>query len=81
MAEVNVVMLGGKRVGKPAILAAIIDAFNNSAELSSYLVCKDTTPYEKYSGHTIDEKRDSLKQLVKQRSDGSLFMTQTMADS
>ena len=61
MAEVNVVMLGGKRVGKSTILAAIIDAFNNSAELSSYLVCKDTTPYEKYSGHTIDEKRDSLK--------------------
>jgi len=81
MAEVNVVMLGGKRVGKSTILAAIIDAFNNSTELSSYLVCKDTTPYEKYSGHTIDEKRESLKQLVKQRSDGSLFMTQTMADS
>lgn len=81
MAEVDVVMLGGKRVGKSTILAAIIDAFNNSAKLSSYLVCKDTTPYEKYSGHTIDEKRDSLKQLVKQRSDNSLFMTQTMADS
>ncbi len=81
MAEVNVVMLGGKRVGKSTILAAIIDAFNHSTELSSYLVCKDTTPYEKYSGHTIDEKRNSLKQLVKQRSDDSLFMTQTMADS
>ena len=34
MAEVNVVMLGGKRVGKSTILAAISDAFNNSAELS-----------------------------------------------
>lgn len=81
MAEVNVIMLGGKRVGKSTILAAIIDAFNNSTELSSYLVCTDTTPYENYSRHTIDEKRESLKQLVKQRPDGSLFMTQTMADS
>ncbi len=81
MAEVNVIMLGGKRVGKSTILAAIIDAFNNSKELSSYLVCKDKTNYENYLGHTIDQKRESLKQLVKQRTDNSLFMTQTMADS
>lgn len=81
MAEVNVIMLGGKRVGKSTILAAIIDAFNNSTELSSYLKCQDKTPYENYSAHTIEEKRESLKQLVRLRSDGSLFMTQTMADS
>lgn len=81
MAEVNVVMLGGKRVGKSTILASIIDAFNNSAELSSYLVCQDKTLYENYSGFTIGQKLENLRKFTTQRADDSLFMTQTMGDS
>ena len=81
MAEVNVVMLGGKRVGKSTILASIIDAFNNSAELSSHLVCQDKTLYENYSGFTISQKLENLQKFTTQRSDSGLFMTQTMGDS
>lgn len=81
MAEVNVVMLGGKRVGKSTILASIIDAFNNSAELSSHLACQDKTLYENYSGFTISQKLENLQKFTTQRSDSGLFMTQTMGDS
>lgn len=82
MADVNVVMLGGKRVGKSSILAGMIEAINHS-DISSHIITKDVTDYTHYNGYTINRKREKLKSLQSamcQLGDVE-FMTQTMADS
>jgi hypothetical protein len=80
MADINVVMLGGKRVGKSSILAGMIEAINHS-DIASCIRTKDVTDYSSYNGYTINRKREKLKDLQKHMPTDVEFMTQTMADS
>lgn len=80
MAEVKVIMLGGKRTGKSSILAGMIEAINYSA-LSSHLIVKDNTDYSNYNGQTIENKRNILTKLQERMPSDAEFMTLTMADS
>lgn len=81
MAEVNVVMLGGKRVGKSTILAGIMETLGLQGSLSSHFICDDKTDYAAYSKFSIKEKYKALRKMLDSHSPGSMFMTRGMGDS
>ena len=81
MADVNVIMLGGKRVGKSTILAGIMETLGLSGSLSQHFICEDSTDYEAYSKFSIKEKYKALKGLLNLRKSGTVFMTRGMGDS
>lgn len=81
MADVNVIMLGGKRVGKSTILAGIIETLGLSGSLSSHFICEDSTDYGAYGKFSIKEKYKNLKALLKYRSNETIFMTRGLGDS
>lgn len=81
MADVNVIMLGGKRVGKSTILAGIIETLGLSGSLSSHFICEDSTDYGVYGKFSIKEKYKNLKALLRHRSEETIFMTRGLGDS
>lgn len=81
MAQVNVIMLGGKRVGKSTILAGIMETLGLSGSLSSHFICEDSTDYEAYSKFSIKEKYKNLKRLLNTRKPNTMFMTRGLGDS
>lgn len=81
MAQVNVIMLGGKRVGKSTILAGIMETLGMSGSLSSHFICEDSTDYEAYSRFSIKEKYKNLKMLLNTRKPNTMFMTRGLGDS
>lgn len=81
MAQVNVIMLGGKRVGKSTILAGIMETLGLSGSLSSHFICEDSTDYEAYSKFSIKEKYKNLKMLPNTRKPNTMFMTRGLGDS
>lgn len=81
MAQVNVIMLGGKRVGKSTILAGIMETLGLSGSLSSHFICEDSTDYEAYSKFSIKEKYKNLKMLLNTRMPNTMFMTRGLGDS
>lgn len=81
MADVNVIMLGGKRVGKSTILAGIIETLGLSGSLSSHFICEDSTDYGVYGKFSIKEKYRNLKALLKHRSVDTMFLTRGLGDS
>lgn len=81
MAQVNVIMLGGKRVGKSTILAGIMETLGLSGSLSSHFICEDSTDYEAYSKFSIKEKYKNLKMLLNTRKPNTMFMTRGLGDS
>lgn len=56
MAEIKVIMLGGKRVGKSTILAGIMETLGLQGDLSSHFICEDNTDYAAYSNFSIKAK-------------------------
>lgn len=81
MAEVNVIMLGGKRVGKSTILAAIMSTLGRQGVLSSHFICDDKTDYGAFNKFSIKEKYERLQSLIKTNASCSMFMTRGMGDS
>lgn len=81
MAEINVIMLGGKRVGKSTILAGIMETLGLHGTLSSHFICDDTTDYAAYSNFSIKNKYKALCQLLKSQKPGNMFMTRGLGDS
>lgn len=81
MAQISVIMLGGKRVGKSTILAGIMETLGLSGSLSSHFICEDTTDYEAYSKFSIKEKYKNLKMLLNNRKPNTMFMTRGLGDS
>ena len=80
MAEVKVIMLGGRRSGKSTILGAMIESINNSP-VAEYFQCDDRTDYSLFTGYTITRKIENLKKNLSRKESDKVFMTQTLADS
>lgn len=81
MGEVNVVMLGGKRVGKSTILAGIMETLGLQGSLSSHFICDDKTDYASYSKFSIKEKYKALRKMLESHKPGNMFMTRGLGDS
>ncbi len=81
MAEVKVIMLGGRRVGKSTILAGVMETLGNSAALSSHFICEDSTDYKAYSNFSIKKKYRALTSMLDTQKPGTIFMTRGMGDS
>lgn len=81
MAEVNVVMLGGKRVGKSTILAGVMETLGLQGSLSAHFICDDKTDYAAYSKFSIKEKYKALRKMLESHTPDSMFMTRGLGDS
>lgn len=81
MAEVDVVMLGGKRVGKSTILAGVMETLGLQGSLSAHFICDDKTDYAAYSKFSIKEKYKALRNMLESHSSGTMFMTRGLGDS
>ncbi len=81
MAEVDVVMLGGKRVGKSTILAGVMETLGLQGSLSAHFICDDKTDYAAYSKFSIKEKYKALRKMLESHSSGTMFMTRGLGDS
>jgi len=81
MAEVNVVMLGGKRVGKSTILAGVMETLGQQGSLSTQFICDDKTDYAAYSKFSIKEKYKALRGMLESHAPGTMFMTRGLGDS
>lgn len=81
MAEIKVIMLGGKRVGKSTILAGIMETLGLQGDLSSHFICEDNTDYAAYSNFSIKAKYKNLVRLIDAKRPGSIFMTRGLGDS
>lgn len=81
MAEVKVIMLGGRRVGKSTILAGIMETLGRTGAMSSHFICEDSTDYAAYADFSIKNKYRNLISLLKTQSPGTIFMTRGAGDS
>lgn len=81
MAEVDVVMLGGKRVGKSTILAGVMETLGLQGSLSAHFICDDKTDYAAYSKFSIKEKYKALRNMLESHSSRTMFMTRGLGDS
>lgn len=81
MAEVKVIMLGGRRVGKSTILAGIMETLGKAGALSSHFICEDSTDYAAYNNFSIKKKYKALTSLLETQKPGTIFMTRGMGDS
>ena len=61
-AELKILMLGARRVGKTSLLAAIVNSFED-ANLKKHLIIEDVTP-DKKAQNTLKDKIESFKNFL-----------------
>lgn len=74
MADIKILMMGGRRSGKSSILASMIHQLSNNVDLCTKYI--QITPYGGEDGTAIplEEKRNNLVSFIEKKPTGSHYL-------
>ena len=80
MADIKILMMGGRRCGKSSILASMVHQLSNNVELCKKYI--QITPYagEDGTAKSLEAKRNNLVSFIENKPTGSHYLVDFNAD-